>query len=96
MLRSAHQAMLDSGEVRRPVDLKSRIRQADQHLVGSDDPEATFVHAELRLLVGRSPQTRQALAEAILAALVPGLGPKVQVSVEIRELPAEYAKRQLR
>lgn len=95
LLRNAHQAMLDSGEVRKAGDLKSRIRRVDRHLVGNEGPQASFIHAELRLLVGRSPETRQALADAILAALVPDLGSHVQVSVEINELPAAYAKRQL-
>ncbi|GAA3628612.1 hypothetical protein GCM10022223_52550 [Kineosporia mesophila] len=94
MLRNAHLAMLDSGEVREPINLKSRVIQAERDLVGHEGPETSFVHAELRLLVGRSPETRQRLADLILAALADGLRPEVETSVEVRELPAAYAKRQ--
>jgi len=94
MLRAAHRAMLDSGEVRKPIDLKSRVIRVEQDLVGHEQAPTSFVHAELRLLVGRSPQTRQRLADLILAGLTDGLRPEVETSVEVRELPAAYAKRQ--
>ncbi|GAB3249660.1 5-carboxymethyl-2-hydroxymuconate Delta-isomerase [Kineosporia babensis] len=94
LIRDAHQALLESGQVRKPTDLKSRLVQVEQDLVGQDSPELTFVHAELRLLAGRSAETRQELADLLLKTLTQDLAPEVQASVEVRELAATYAKRQ--
>jgi 5-carboxymethyl-2-hydroxymuconate isomerase len=93
ILRDAHGALLSSGEVVTATDLKSRMVVSDSVLIGVEGADATFVHAELRILAGRSTETRQELARMLLRALTQTVDDQVEASVEVRELADDYVKR---
>lgn len=75
---------------------KSRAEERGAFLVGDGAREESFVHLDVRLLEGRSPETKQAIGSALLDALVTTYGsltPTPQITVEIRDIRrAEYWK----
>lgn len=93
ILLDAHRALLTSGQVASPIDLKSRVVRAAAERVGGIRSAATFVHAELRLLPGRSPEVRRALADQLLQVLDRHAADDVELSVEVRLMDDVYVKR---
>lgn len=82
------------------ADLKTRIVPVEQFEIGTAPPTAPSVHAQLRLLAGRSPEARQDLSgrvAAVLRRLTPRpAGVLVQLSVEVVDMDRpSYVKEQL-
>ena len=81
------------------LNCKTRLSALGDYLVGDGAPERAMVHADLRILPGRSDEQKQALAEGVLEALTEAAkgaaGLDVQLTVEVRELGAHYLKRRL-
>lgn len=96
LLQALHHQLLASGVFDGP-DIKGRVLPLGPHQVGDGQGPQAFVHVTLKLLAGRPPAVRQALAQGLLDTLSaqPGLaGRGVQLSVELLELnPTVYAKR---
>jgi 5-carboxymethyl-2-hydroxymuconate isomerase len=72
------------------ADLKSRIAAVQQFRVGTQPAQRGFVHVQLRLLAGRTPEIKKELSDALAAVLraeVPQpAGVMVQLSVEIVDM----------
>lgn len=90
LLDAAHRAAVASG-LFDTSHVKSRALPLAYYRRGSDD--RPFVHAQLRIKPGRSAAQKQALSQAVLAA-IRGQGLAVAViTVEVVELDAaSYAK----
>ena len=72
------------------ADLKTRIYALQQYCIGTNSTNRGFVHVQLRLLAGRTPEVKKQLSDAIGAVLrqhVPQpAGLMVQLSVEIADM----------
>ena len=95
LLRSANAALMTTGQFQE-ADIKSRAIAVDSFAIGTNNAPRAFVAARLSILSGRSPETKQLLAQALLAALdaaIPGAGVDLQTSVEILDIDRDsYAK----
>lgn len=91
ILTALNAAVVASGQVVNETDLKSRTVRTTQFVVGTDATASRgFVHAELRLLSGRTPEIKRDLSERI-AAVLRELTPQpegmlVQLSVDIVDM----------
>lgn len=100
MLAELNQSLTASPEIQNEADLKSRFLRTDRFEIGTAPADRAFVHAQLRLLSGRSPETKQDLAGRVADVLRrltprPG-GVMVQLSVEIVDMDrGSYAKERL-
>lgn len=91
LLDALNAAIIASGQIQNEQDLKSRIVRTEQFVIGAD-PTALrgFVHAELRLLAGRTAEIKRDLSERI-ANVLREFTPKpdgmlVQLSVDIVDM----------
>ena len=98
LLDALNAAVIASGQVQNEQDLKSRTVRTEQFVIGAD-PTALrgFVHAELRLLAGRTPEMKRDLSDRIGAVLREHTpkpdGMLVQLSVDIVDMDkASYFK----
>ena len=101
VLTALNTAVIASGQVHAETDLKSRIVRTTQFAIGTDRAASRgFVHAELRLLTGRTPEIKRDLSDRI-AAVLRELTPKpegmlVQLSVDIVDMDrGAYTKEKL-
>lgn len=87
-------------EVQDEADLKSRFVVADSFEIGTAPAHRAFVHAQLRLLSGRTPEAKKDLSNRI-AAVLRDLTPRpqgvmVQLSVEVVDMDrGSYAKERI-
>ncbi|EER58876.1 5-carboxymethyl-2-hydroxymuconate isomerase [Acidovorax delafieldii 2AN] len=99
-LAELNQAVTSSPEVLDEADLKSRFVLVDSFEIGTAPANRAFVHAQLRLLSGRSPEAKKDLSERV-AGVLRRLSPKpagvmVQLSVEIVDMDrGSYVKERL-
>ena len=87
-------------EIQDEADLKTRFVVADSFEIGTAPANRGFVHAQLRLLSGRTPEAKKELSQRIAAVLrersprPPGV--MVQLSVEVVDMDrGSYAKERL-
>ena len=99
-LTELNKAVTASTEVADEADLKTRFTVASSFAVGTADEPRAFVHAQLRLLSGRTTEAKKDLSERI-ASVLRRLAPRpagvlVQLSVEIVDMDrGSYAKERL-
>ena len=99
-LTELNQAVTSSPEVLDEDDLKSRFVLVDSFEIGTAPANRAFVHAQLRLLSGRTPEAKKVLSERV-AEVLRRLSPKpagvmVQLSVEIVDMDrGSYVKERL-
>ncbi len=99
-LTELNQAVTSSPEVLDEADLKSRFVLVDSFEIGAAPANRAFVHAQLRLLSGRTPEAKKDLSERV-AEVLRRLSPKpagvmVQLSVEIVDMDrGSYVKERL-
>ncbi|NMM87681.1 5-carboxymethyl-2-hydroxymuconate isomerase [Rhodococcus sp. SRB_17] len=99
-LSELNAAVTASPEIADEADLKSRFVLADSFEVGTAPAQRAFVHAQLRLLSGRSPEAKKDLSERV-AGVLRRLAPKpagvmVQLSVEVVDMDrGSYVKERL-
>ena len=83
-------AVCASPEVKDESDLKTRFVHTSAFEIGTAPAHRAFVHAELRLLSGRTPEAKADLAErvaAVLRRLTPRpAGVLVQLSVDVVDM----------
>lgn len=99
-LSALNAAVCANPEIAQEADLKSRFVRRASHSVGTAPEPRAFVHAQLRLLAGRSPEAKQDLAGRIAGVLrqcTPRpAGVMVQLSVEIVDMDRpSYVKERL-
>ena len=99
-LAALNAAVCASPEVLDEADLKTRFVRAGSFEIGTAPAQRAFVHAQLRLLSGRSPETKKELAGRVadvLRRLTPRpAGVLVQLSVEIVDMDRpSYVKERL-
>lgn len=99
-LAALNAALCAHPEVQDEADLKTRFVVADSFSIGTAPTHRAFVHAQLRLLSGRTPAAKKELSDRI-AAVLRDLTPRpqgvmVQLSVEVVDMDrASYAKERL-
>ncbi|HEX8363857.1 MAG TPA: 5-carboxymethyl-2-hydroxymuconate Delta-isomerase [Allosphingosinicella sp.] len=79
---------------------KTRLVRLDEVVIGAGEPHGAMIHADVRILTGRSDQQKRLLGEAAIQSLEDAVsgaeGLEVQLTVEVRELDrANYHKRVL-
>ncbi|MFD0860342.1 5-carboxymethyl-2-hydroxymuconate Delta-isomerase [Roseovarius aquimarinus] len=84
---AAHEA------VTKPETLKLRTHASGAHLLGTRGQ--SYLHATLRLLPGRSEDTKSDLSQTILRVLEAELPQVHSLSVDVADLSPAYAKRVL-
>lgn len=99
-LRELNAAVCASPEVLDEADLKTRFVRTGSFEIGTAPQQRAFVHAQLRLLAGRTPEAKQDLAgrvATVLRARTPKpAGVLVQLSVEIVDMDRpSYVKERL-
>ncbi len=99
-LAALNAAVCASPEVLDEADLKTRFVRVQSFEIGTAPAQRAFVHAQLRLLAGRSPQAKQDLAgrvAQVLRSCTPRpAGVLVQLSVEIVDMDRpSYTKERL-
>src|SRR5690606_37386713 len=99
-LTALNAAVCSHPEVQDEADLKTRFIVADSFEIGIAPAQRAFVHAQLRLLAGRSTAAKKELSECIAAVLRERTprpqGILVQLSVEIVDMDrGSYVKERL-
>lgn len=100
ILSALNRAVTASPEILDEADLKTRVVAHDDFRVGNEAQGRAFVHAQLRLMAGRSAEAKKDLAERIAAVLREQLprpaGLMLQLSVEIVDMDrGSYVKERL-
>ncbi len=101
LLKSLNKALWDSGQFKQSADIKARIIPMEMFLVGVEDDEQTngFIYVHLKLMSGRDIETRNQLAELLVAAIEEKIGAEqsgraaLQICVEVEEISAVYHKK---
>jgi len=100
LLPALNRSVTDGPEIQDEADLKTRVVAHEDYRVGNQAEHRAFVHAQLRLMAGRTPEAKRALSERIAGVLrqfVPRpAGVMVQLSVEIVDMDrSSYSKERL-
>lgn len=90
MLTALNATICAHPTVQDEADLKARITRATQYVVGTQAGSRGFIHAQLRLLAGRTPEVKKELSDRVAEVLrrftPQPEGMLVQVSVEIVDM----------
>lgn len=90
LLTELNAAVCGHPTVADPLDVKSRIASVQQFVIGTTPGLNGFVHAQLHLLSGRTPEVKKELSDRIadvLRRLTPQpAGMLVQLSVDIVDM----------
>ncbi len=100
ILKDINASLCASPEIKDEADLKSRLNRVEHFEIGTQPNNRGFVHAQLRLLAGRTPETKKELSERVAAVLRKHTphpqGMLVQLSVEVVDMDrGSYAKERL-
>lgn len=92
LLEKAHAVMLNSG-LFNPEAVKSRTRCLEEHLLGTQGEDTSFIHISVALLEGRTVEQKKELSKAITTCIKNEFAELGSVSVEIRDMEkASYSK----
>ena len=99
-LSALNAALCAHPEIQDEADLKTRFVVADSFEIGTAPANRGFVHAQLRLLSGRTPEAKKDLSAQIATVLRERTprpqGVLVQLSVEVVDMDrGSYAKERL-
>lgn len=99
-LAALNAALCAHPDVQDEADVKTRFVVADSFEIGTSPAQRGFVHAQLRLMAGRTPAVKKELSERIatvLRELTPRpQGVMIQLSVEVVDMDrGSYAKERL-
>ncbi len=100
ILKEVNASLCAHPEIKDETDLKSRTNRLEHFEIGIQPNNRGFVHAQLRLLAGRSPEAKKELAERVAVVLRKHTphpqGMLVQLSVEIVDMDrGSYVKERL-
>ena len=94
LVKRGHNIMIAAG-LFTSSDIKSRGHEVQEFQVGEKEASGSFVHAEVKLLVGRTVEQREPLARDLFKLLSAAFPAETSVTVEITEMNREtYKKRQ--
>jgi 5-carboxymethyl-2-hydroxymuconate isomerase len=68
LIKNVHQAVLATG-ISKLGAVRTRAARRDVYSIADGDPQNAFINVIARIGRGRAPETRRALAEAIMAVL---------------------------
>ncbi|KQP44558.1 5-carboxymethyl-2-hydroxymuconate Delta-isomerase [Pseudorhodoferax sp. Leaf274] len=91
MLAATTQALSESPEVQDEADLKARVLRAEHFRVGLQDSGRGYLHVQLRILAGRTPEAKTDLSRRVADALRSHLnalpsGLEAYLSVEVVDM----------
>ncbi len=94
MVRNGQQAMGETGLFNLSA-IKTRAVPYAHFVLGNDEAgDKTFIHAEVRILEGRTSEQKEALSAAIFNSLCESAPEVPEISVEVRDMQkASYSKR---
>ncbi|MBD1575745.1 MULTISPECIES: 5-carboxymethyl-2-hydroxymuconate Delta-isomerase [Vibrio] len=88
LLEDLHHATIDSG-LFQAMDVKSRTLRPHNWLIGDKADTVDFIHVTVELLSGRTVEQKQALSQAIMAALRGKADFVAILTVNIRDMDRE-------
>lgn len=97
LLLSLNQALINTGHIK-AAELKARLSNTGDFLIGLGDLDHAFIHVHVYLLAGRSEAEKNSIADAAIAALQAFNAYQaeqltVQRSVQLTDMPAtDYRK----
>ncbi len=99
-LTALNTALCSHPQVQDETDMKTRFIVADSLAIGTAPANRAFVHAQLRVLAGRTPEAKKELSELIASVLRQHTpkpqGVTVYLSVEVVDMDRpSYVKEQL-
>ncbi|WP_226665025.1 5-carboxymethyl-2-hydroxymuconate Delta-isomerase [Microbulbifer aggregans] len=95
LVTNGQQAMCDTG-LFTPSAIKTRALPYRDFVLGDSRESGAggFIHAEVRILEGRTTEQKEALSAAIFTSLCEAAPEVAEVSVEVRDMDkASYSKR---
>ncbi|HVR48424.1 MAG TPA: 5-carboxymethyl-2-hydroxymuconate Delta-isomerase [Pseudorhodoferax sp.] len=98
MLAAATRHLTGSPEVTDEADLKARVLRTTHFRVGTQDAGRGFIHVQLRILAGRTPEAKKDLSQRVAQGFLdhmPRFGPDLvaHLSVEVVDMDrASYTK----
>lgn len=100
LLQALNTVVCNHPTVSDEADMKSRIQRLSSYHIGRNSTGRGFVHVQLSLLCGRSPEIKRQLSEQLGAALHACIAPhpdlEVQLSVDIADMDKDaYFKSKL-
>lgn len=97
LLLGLNQALIETGHIK-AAELKARLSNTADFLIGLGDLDHAFIHVHVYLLAGRSDAEKKAIADAAITALQAFSAYQadqltVQLSVQLTDMPAaDYRK----
>ena len=90
LLAKIHRILAEVGGIK-IGNCKSRARACETYHIAGGEPSGAFVHLEVRILEGRTPEVKQKIGESLLKALVDWYGESgadngLQLTVEIQDI----------
>ena len=98
MLAAVTRNLAASPEVGDEADLKARVLRADHYRVGTEDSGRGFIHVQLRVLAGRTPEAKHDLSQRVAQGMREHMpefpaGLTAYLSVEVVDMDrASYTK----
>lgn len=94
LVRNGQRAMTDTGLFNASA-IKTRAVPYRDFVLGNDEGgDGRFIHAEVRILEGRTTEQKEALSAAIFNSLCESAPEVPEISVEVRDMQkASYSKR---
>lgn len=98
MLAAVTRKLIGSPEVTEESDLKARVLRAEHYRVGTADAGRGFIHVQLRVLAGRTPEAKDDLSKRVAQGMQEHMpqfpaGLMVYLSVEVVDMDrASYTK----
>lgn len=98
MLLGLNHALFDTGLVNQPADIKSRIRENSDFLIGFGEEPQAYIHVRLALMTGRNEDEKNMIADR-LSGFLQGFEAyqaqdlSVQLCVEIAEMPKVHYRK---
>lgn len=90
-LTALNTALIGTGQVKQPYDVKSRARCVDDFVVGEGNNNGAFLYLHVALMSGRTDQVKRDIAEILMQVLqqhAPMHSTEIalQLAVEVRDM----------
>ncbi|RZG87536.1 5-carboxymethyl-2-hydroxymuconate isomerase [Acinetobacter sp. WCHAc060033] len=100
LMLGLNHALFDTGLVAEPHDIKTRIQEVSDYLIGFENNEHAFIFVRLQGLSGRTEAQKDLMTENLVQYLqafngYSANGLEVQLCVEFAEMPKEIYKKVL-